>query len=273
MFTTSMEVSRWQIRQAVKGLVSVLSPLLKQLENSRKIFLKPVARYWLAPCCGDYLHHANYHLPGYLPRLGEAIHSLRDSIRDRLFTRRAANFRALCPNRMVGVGQMREEPTDEEAALMTALWGPVPEHPSSAAYRQMADMIETDLLNAEAHYTNPVKKPSCEKRPRVDLSLQRAAWVAGFSVATARRDLQVPTNKQRTQCSPLHGLSSSEVPTTEASLEAPPPPVEVHFPEGMEARMAAGADAPLCADGAACNHLASNPSIDRIHTRPQHVVP
>ncbi len=197
-----MEVSRWQIRQAVKGLVSLLSPLLEQLGNSRKIFLKPLARYLWAPCCGDYLHHTNYHLPGYLPRLGEAIHSLRDSIRDRLFTRRAANFRALSPNRMVGVGQMREEPTDEELALMTALWGPDPEHPSSAANRQMADMIETDLLNAEAHSTSPVKKLSCEKRPRVDLSLERAAWVAGCSVATARPDLQVPPTSRGRSAAP-----------------------------------------------------------------------
>jgi hypothetical protein len=30
----------------------------------------------------------------------------------------------LCPNRMVGVGQRKEEPSDKEAVAMEALWGP-----------------------------------------------------------------------------------------------------------------------------------------------------
>jgi hypothetical protein len=78
-----------------------------------------LTRYWVAPCCEDVLHHTNYILPGDLPGLGGAIHSLRDS----LFTRGVANFRVLCPNQMVGVGQWREEPTDEEATATVALGG------------------------------------------------------------------------------------------------------------------------------------------------------
>ncbi len=108
----------------------------------------------------------------------------------RPFTRRIPNFRVLCPNRMVGVGQRRTEPSDEEAALSAALWGIDPVHPTAAAYRQMSELIEADLANLEARYTNPVQKHPAEKRPRTDLSLQRADWVAGCSAAANRRDNQ-----------------------------------------------------------------------------------
>ncbi len=57
-----------------------LGPLLKQLGNCRKIFLMPLARYWVGPCCADAEHHTNYNTPGYLLTLGDAVHALRDNI-------------------------------------------------------------------------------------------------------------------------------------------------------------------------------------------------
>jgi hypothetical protein len=29
-------------------------------DNSRKLFLTPLARYWVAPCCDNETHHSNY---------------------------------------------------------------------------------------------------------------------------------------------------------------------------------------------------------------------
>jgi hypothetical protein len=69
-------------KAAVKDLVHQLAPVLKVLGNSRKLILTPLARYWVAPCCGDPSHTVNYRTVGFLPRLGDAIASLRDSIRD-----------------------------------------------------------------------------------------------------------------------------------------------------------------------------------------------
>jgi hypothetical protein len=172
----------------VKSLTSLLMPLLRILGNSRKLFLTPLARYWIGLCCDAEAHHTNYKAQGYLPRLGDAVHALRDNIRDGLFNWRISNFRVLCPNRMIGVGQRRTELSDEEAALSAALWGTDPVHPSTAAYRQMAEHIEADLANSEARYTNPVKKAPSDKRQRVDLSLQRADWVSGCSAAASRRE-------------------------------------------------------------------------------------
>jgi hypothetical protein len=174
-------------KSAVKNLVTMLMPLFKVLESSRKIVLTPLARYWVGPCCSDASHHTNYKTGSYLPALGGAVHGLRDNIRDSLFTRHVSNFRVLCPNKMIGVGQCSQDPSDDEAARSAALWGNDPVHPSAAAYRCMADQLEKDMLNSEARYTNPAKHHA-QKRPRVDLSLGRDDWVAGCSAAAPRRD-------------------------------------------------------------------------------------
>jgi hypothetical protein len=75
-------------KAAIKDLVSRLNPLLRELGDCRKIVLTPLAPYWVSPCCDDSSHHVNYGAPGYLPRLGDAVHSLRDNIRDSMYTRR-----------------------------------------------------------------------------------------------------------------------------------------------------------------------------------------
>ncbi len=71
-------------KPCIKDLVLLLVPVLKMLGNGKKLFLTPPARYWVRPCCGDPTHHTNYRHPAHLPRLGDAIHALRDNIRDQL---------------------------------------------------------------------------------------------------------------------------------------------------------------------------------------------
>jgi hypothetical protein len=89
---------------------------------------------------------------------------------------------------MIGVGQRRQEPSDEEAAKAAALWGPDPVHPPSAAYRVMADSIVADLNESGARYTNPVKTQQSFKKPRYDASMDRAGWVSGCPAALPRLD-------------------------------------------------------------------------------------
>ncbi len=73
-------------KAAIKDLVHQVVPLLKALGSARKVFLTPLARYWVAPCCSDPAHMVNYSTVGFLLRLGDAIAGLRDSIRDALFS-------------------------------------------------------------------------------------------------------------------------------------------------------------------------------------------
>jgi hypothetical protein len=72
-------------KATVKDLMTLLGPLLRVLGSSRKIFLTPLARYWVGPCCGDPGHVTNYHTVGYLPKLGELVYAFRDYVRDTLF--------------------------------------------------------------------------------------------------------------------------------------------------------------------------------------------
>ncbi len=91
-------------KAAIKDMVHQLSPLLKVLGGSRKIFLTLMARHWVNPCCSDPGHVVNYHTPGFLPKLGTAVTALRNFIRDALFVKKITDFQVLCPNRMIGVG-------------------------------------------------------------------------------------------------------------------------------------------------------------------------
>jgi hypothetical protein len=69
------------------------------------------------------------------------------------------------------VGQGRQEPSDEEVAKAAALWGSDLVHPTSAAYRVIAESLEEDIHDTGARYTNPAKphpaakKPRCQKTP------------------------------------------------------------------------------------------------------------
>jgi hypothetical protein len=99
---------------------------------------------------------------------------------------------------MIGVGQRRQEPSDEEAAKVAALWGSDPVHPTSAAYRVIAESIEVDLNDTGARYTNPARALQVPKRPRYDPSQDRAGWVSGCSAALPRRDSTLHTQSTGT---------------------------------------------------------------------------
>ncbi len=186
-------------KATVRDLLTTAGPLLKALGNAQKVFLTPLARYWVNPCCSDPSHVTNYRTLGFLPKLGEAIYALRDHVRDFLFIKKTPCFRVLCPNRMLGMGQRRIEIADDDAERTAALWGPDPVHPTSAAYRVMADAIENDLSSPDSKYTNPATTQRGEKRMRTDFSMERASWVAGCSAALSRRDSAPASSRNPSQ--------------------------------------------------------------------------
>ncbi len=100
------------------------------------MFLDPLERYWLSPCCENPGHLVNYREQSYLPSLNNSISALRDCIRDSLYTRRVSNYRVLCPNKMMGLGPRTGGISDSEAKEHTDRCGGDPVHPSAAAYRR-----------------------------------------------------------------------------------------------------------------------------------------
>jgi hypothetical protein len=176
-------------KAGIKNLAGKLVPLLKALGGAKKLVLSPLSRYWLDPCCEDPTHVTNYKTVGYLPRLGSATSALKDFIRDSLYTRRIQNFRVVCPNKILGIGQRQNELPIEDARLLADLWGGDPVHPANAAYKVIAEGILKDINCSESRYTNPPKNKS--QKPSVtkpDLSLARDPWVSGCTAALPRRD-------------------------------------------------------------------------------------
>ncbi len=172
----------------IKDLTAKLAPLLCELGGSKKLFLTPLARYWLSPCCNNVEHVSNYKEKNYLPKLNMAISGLRDYIRDALYIRRTANFRVLCSNKMIELGPRLATISDCEDKEFADLRGDNPVHPSLAAYRKMAADLVNGLLDQEARYTNAARPCASEpaKRQRIDDSLTRAAWVSGCPAALPR---------------------------------------------------------------------------------------
>ncbi len=181
-------------KAGVKELTSKLAPLIRALRGAKKLFLSPLSRYWLNPCCSDPDHLTNYKETGYLPKLGGAIAALREYVRDSLYTRHTSNFRVLCPNKILGIGQRRDEMPMDNARELAATWGGDPVHPAKGAYKIITEGILKDLSNADSRYTNPPRPlGSVAKKPRVDLSLERDAWVSGCTAALPPRDSHTST--------------------------------------------------------------------------------
>jgi hypothetical protein len=174
-------------KSGIRDLTSQLTPLIKALSGTRKIFLTPPMRYWLKLYCQDDAHHVNFKASGYLPALGSNTFRLRDYIRDALFTKRTSNCRVLCLNRMLGIGPHL---SDEDAQQIGGMWGPDPVHPSEEAYRVIAASIEEDANCSEAWYMNPPKVMvgNISRKPRMDLAKTRQEWVDGCSATLLRRD-------------------------------------------------------------------------------------
>jgi hypothetical protein len=174
-------------KDAVKEMVGLLAPLFKALGQLRKLFLTPLARYCLKPCCENLDHHTNYSSSSYLPCLGANVFRLREYIRDSLFTKRTGNFRVICPNRMLGLGPMLD---DDKATEISELWGRDAVHPLPAAYESMAAVLDKDIADEGARYINPPKTATRppSKKPRVYQSKLRQDWVDGCSAALPRRD-------------------------------------------------------------------------------------
>jgi hypothetical protein len=176
-------------KAGIKDLTSKLVPLIRALKGAKKLFLAPLSRYWLNPCCGDPDHLTNYRTEGFLPRLGAATGVLKDYIRDSLYTRHTSNFRVICPSKILGIGQRSSELPMDEARELAAEWGNDPVHPSGKAYEKIAAGILKDIGNGDSRYTNPPRNPNqLPKKPRLDLSLERDTWVSGCTAALPRRD-------------------------------------------------------------------------------------
>jgi hypothetical protein len=195
-------------KAGVKDLSGKLVLLIFALSGAKKLFLSPLSRYWLDPCCSNPDHLVNYKAPGYLPKLGTAISSLKDFVRDTLYKMHTSNFCVFCPNKILGIGQWKSEMTVEDASELAALWGPDPVHPAALAYQWIVDSIAHDLANIESQYTNlPKFAAPVPRKPRVDLSLERDAWVRGCTAALMRRDSNRARESSSKRGAPLRDCS------------------------------------------------------------------
>jgi hypothetical protein len=102
-------------KAGIKDLSNKLVPLICALCGAKKLFLSPLSRYWLGSCCHNQEHVTDYRAACYLPKLGAAISALKDYVQGTLYTRHMSNFRVVCPNKILGIGQRKAVLPVEEA--------------------------------------------------------------------------------------------------------------------------------------------------------------
>ncbi len=119
-------------KEEVKELFGAIVPILKVGGDCRKIILSPLGRSWKSPCCNNPDHHINFSEPGYLRELGNATYRIREYLRDFTFMKRMRKFRALCPNRLIGMGERLNDPDVDNLRVVTESWGSDTVNPDTA---------------------------------------------------------------------------------------------------------------------------------------------
>jgi hypothetical protein len=181
-------------KNTVKTPTVKFGPVICALGNIKKLFVAPMLRYWVALCCDQRGHISNFRVWRYLGALGESVQELHLYIRDSLFTKKVCNYRVICPNQILGLGQKKINLNDNDVKAAADLWGSDPVHPGVKAF------LEADLANAEAKNTNPPVSliMAAAQKPRVDLSQQREDWVRGCPATLVRQNMSAGSTSSKT---------------------------------------------------------------------------
>ncbi len=99
----------------------------------------------------------------------------------------------------------------EDARELSQTWGKDPVHPATPAYKRIVEGILQDLAIPEARYTNPPPPKGTvppAKKQRLDLSLEREAWMRGCMAALPRRDSKLKPYSGTARSGNVRGATS-----------------------------------------------------------------
>jgi hypothetical protein len=136
--------------------------------------MSPLGRYWIVPCCQKVERITNDNDPGYLRNLTDSIYQIRNLVRNSAHLKRIRKYKIVCPNRIIGMGERRNDPLIEELREVADRWDAVAVHPASDIYKLMAGLLDEIMEPPESSYSNSgMPLGSGLKRPRRDLADHR----------------------------------------------------------------------------------------------------
>jgi hypothetical protein len=111
-------------RPTLRDLYNTAVPLLRAGEEECKIIISPLLRYIGGKCCDNPAHITNFGDKRYFQKLGICLGEITDWLKECGHSKRIRNYRVMCPNRMLRMG----EDDDKAAKRVRTYWEADPVH-------------------------------------------------------------------------------------------------------------------------------------------------
>jgi hypothetical protein len=165
-------------RPSLRDLYNTVVPLQRAGGEECKIIISPLLRYIGGKCCDNPAHITNFGDKRYFQKLGICLGEITDWLKECRHSKRIRNYRVMCPNRMLRMG----EDDDKAAKRVRTYWDADPVHMGPDGYRQLA----CALLDKVAAVANTAEEPP-QPGPSGGSSTTRGSARRGWTADTVAR--------------------------------------------------------------------------------------
>jgi hypothetical protein len=167
----------------VKTLVNGITPLLRAGGDREKIILSPLPRY-MKRCCKEKEHLTNKKESNYASKMGEALASIRDSMKDLIYGKRIRSFKV--PN---ATQLIMGDDEESAAANLRNFWREDAVHMTDEGYdtlvEALAEMAISGTFKRPANTTQASRPPArSHSTPRG--GMKRRQWVSEDDILAHR---------------------------------------------------------------------------------------
>ena len=179
-------------------MFGIAIPIIKAAKSAAVLLISPLFRYATGRCCRQETHLTNFAEEDYTKKLSNTVQSLGKQLRSLVWHRHWKNVSVVNPAAHMGISLSPGEEEKEEELRMGDLlkrWGPDPEHPSEAAYDQLAETLLERM--AKASRAEPpsgggggstlVAPHGARKRKRSPSVDRRPSWIRESITEVGRR--------------------------------------------------------------------------------------
>ncbi len=187
-------------REEIKRMVSSSVPLLRAGGQCRKFILTPSGRYKYFPCCNSRGHCANMKERNYGRWMEEKMAEVRGIVRDYVRMRNIKRASVLAFGKLIAPSAGQSDYLQEEE-----IWGEDPVHYTQKGYKMAAAGLESLVYEKKIEEKDEEAKPNPPKKPKLDLTKNRPAWVLGSVAEAVRSDGPPATGRGRDRGTPRGG--------------------------------------------------------------------
>jgi hypothetical protein len=174
-------------RAVLKGLVNTAVPLFRCGGDVTKIIVSPLLRYISSKCCDNKEHITNFGEKRYFERMGEGLGDIVDWIKESAHSKRLRNFKVLCPNRMLRMGEDEEN----SAKRVRTYWDQDLVLMSWEGYKNLAKVLTEKLADIATAETTETTAPSPAVHQQQQQSQQykkKTSWLTTDDAIAQRVD-------------------------------------------------------------------------------------